>query len=122
MKRSCLVLLAHGSRNAKWSGTLDTALDPLRDEFGRERVYLAYLQMARPTLSDVVRTVAAEGARTIRILPLMISEGNHLQEDVPSEVEALVEEYPSISIEVLPPIGKHPLFQEMMRRLVRESL
>jgi sirohydrochlorin cobaltochelatase len=117
-----LVLLAHGSRNPNWRAPFDDLLAALRKEAGADRVHLAYMQMATPSLSDVVRALASKGAQTIRILPLLMSGGNHAHEDIPAEVAALRAEHPGLAIEILPPIGTHLRFRAMMQELVRESL
>ena len=122
MNPSCLVLLAHGSRNPAWRAPFKALLKDLRRELGEDRICLAYLQLAEPSLASVVRDLAAIGAGAIRILPLLLSAGNHAKEDIPAEVATLRQKYPDIAIEILPPIGSHPRFKAMMRELVRETL
>lgn len=122
MKKTCLVLLAHGSRNPNWQSPFEALLKDLRAETGEDRVYLAYLQMATPSLSEVVRDLCAQGVRTLRILPLLMSAGNHADEDIPAEKDALLKQFPDLVLEVLPPIGSQPRFKAMMRELVKDSL
>ena len=122
MNKSCLVLLAHGSRNPGWLEPFKTLLRDLRREAGADRVYLAYMQLAEPLLAHVVRDLAAGGVRAIRVLPLLIAAGNHAEKDIPAEVAALRKVHPGVKLEVLPPIGSHPRFRTMLRELVKESL
>ena len=122
MNKSCLVLLAHGSRNPGWREPFEELLRDLRCEAGEDRVYLAYMQLAEPGLSNVVRDLVAAGTRAIRILPLLISTGNHAEGDIPAEVATLRKKHPDIAIEILPPIGSHPRFKTVLWELVRESL
>ena len=122
MKKSCLVLLAHGSRNPDWREPFDELLRELQGEAGAERVRLAYMQLASPSLPDVVRDLAAQGVDTIRVLPLLMSAGNHAYEDIPAEVATLRKKHCGVAIEILPPVGTHPRFKSMMRELVEESL
>ena len=122
MNKSCLVLLAHGSRNPGWRAPFEALLRDLRRESGEDRVCLAYLQLAEPSLSSVVRDLATFGTRAIRILPLLIATGNHAEGDIPAEVAALRKKHPDLAITILPPIGSHPQFKTMMRELVKESL
>lgn len=122
MNKSCLVLLAHGSRNPGWREPFEAMLRDLRREAGEDRVYLAYMQLAEPLLADVVRDLVAGGIRAIRILPLLISTGNHVDKDIPAGVTALRKMHPDVKMEILPPIGSHPRFKTMLRELVKESL
>ena len=122
MNHSSLVLLAHGSRRSGWREPFEELLRDLRYEAGEDRVYLAYMQLAEPDLANVVRDLVAGGTRAIRILPLLISTGNHADKDIPAEVAALRKVYPGVQMEILPPIGSHPRFKAMLRELVKESL
>lgn len=119
---SCLVLIAHGSRKPGWRAPFEELLADLRREVGAERVHLAYMQLAEPSLESVVKDVAARGVGAIRILPLLISAGSHADGDIPAEVAALRQRYPAIAMEILPPIGSHPRFKALLRELVKESL
>ena len=122
MNHSSLVLLAHGSRKSGWCEPFEELLRDLRCEAGEDRVYLAYMQLAEPDLANVVRDLVTGGTRAIRILPLLISTGNHADKDIPAEVAALRKVYPGVQMEILPPIGSHPRFKAMLRELVKESL
>ena len=122
MRETCLVLLAHGSRNPNWREPFEALLADLRRGAGQDCVHLAYMQLASPSLTDVVEDVTRRGARIIRVLPLLMSAGNHAYEDIPTEVAALREKHPAATIEILPPIGTHPRFMAMLRDLVKESL
>jgi len=122
MNDSHLVLLAHGSKNPTWRMPFDALLEELRQGVGEDRVHLAYLQMTGPSLTTVVQGLASQGAKTIRILPLLMAAGTHAYEDIPSEVESLRELNPGVSVEILPPIGANPRFRSLMREIVKESL
>jgi len=122
MNYFCLVLLAHGSRKSGWREPFEALLSDLRREAGADRVYLAYMQLAEPNLANVVRDLVAGGTRAIRILPLLMSAGNHADKDIPAEVAALRKVHPGVTMEILPPIGSHPRFKAMLRELVKESL
>lgn len=122
MKTSCLVLLAHGSKNPRWREPFERLREELRREVGADRVGLAYMAMAEPSLTVVIRRLSDRGVRVIRILPLFMSSGNHLHEDIPDQVASLRRDYPGLEIAVLPPIGSHPRFTAMMRELARDVL
>lgn len=122
MNKSCLVLLAHGSRKSGWRAPFEEMLEDLRREAGEKRVYLAYMQLAEPDLSSVVRDLAESGVRAIRILPLLISAGSHADGDIPALAAMLRQKHPGLAIEILPPIGSHPRFRALLQELVRESL
>jgi sirohydrochlorin cobaltochelatase len=122
MKETCLVLLAHGSRNPHWRAPFDDLLTLLRQEAGADRVHLAYMQLASPSLAEVVDGLVTRGTSVIRVLPLLMSAGNHAYEDIPADVAALRQKHPGLSMEILAPIGSHPRFKAMLAELVKESI
>lgn len=122
MKTPCLVLLAHGSRNPRWRKPFEHLLEELRREVGRDRAYLSYMEMAEPSLSDVIRQLSDRGMGPIRILPLFMSNGSHLSEDIPAQVAQLHRDYPGLELELLPPIGSHSRFMAMVRELASDIL
>lgn len=122
MKTSCLVLLAHGSRNPRWCKPFEHLLEGLQRKVGPDRVHLAYMELTKPSLPNVIRRLADQGVCAIRILPLFMSSGNHLDKDIPAQVVPLRRDYPELELEVLPPIGSHPRFIAMMHELVSDVL
>jgi sirohydrochlorin cobaltochelatase len=126
---SCLVLLAHGSKNSHWKKPFEKLACDLKREVGEDKVFLCFMEHAtpgyrvgQPSMGQVVKELADSGMRHLRILPLFMASGNHLREDIPTEVAAAQAESPQLSIELLPPIGEHPLFLELLRKLARESV
>ncbi len=122
MNRKSLVLLAHGSRNPDWKAPFEELAQEICKDTGTAAIRLAYLQMEKPSLEDVVEELTAEGCTTIRILPMLMAAGNHALEDIPEEVAVLQAQHPSLKMEILPPIGSHDRFKTMMKNLVKELL
>ena len=120
--RSCVVLLAHGSRSPGWAASLEAVLAGLRAELGDESVHLAYMQMMGPGLAEVVSELAGRSRRVIRVLPMLISGGHHGGIALEREAEALRHAHPGVSIEILPILGEDPRFAGMVREIVREAL
>jgi sirohydrochlorin cobaltochelatase len=122
MNNSCLILIAHGSRDPKWGQPFEELLQKLRSDLGCDQVYLAYMENSHPLLPEVVCKAVAEGSRRFRILPLLMSSGIHMAEDIPAQAAELSQRYPQISIDVMPPIGSHPSFAGFLLDLVKESV
>ena len=118
---SCLVLLAHGSKDPRWREPFERLYLSLRADAG-ERVRMAYMEFINPTLFEVVEECAAEGFREIRVLPLFMAAGAHLATDVPEQVREIRRKLPNIRFEVLPPIGEDDRLVSLMKQLVREKL
>jgi sirohydrochlorin cobaltochelatase len=120
MNKTCLILLTHGSKRASWRKPFQSLLRKLRKETGKTNIHLAHMELAPPSLEDVVERAVKEGATNIRILPLFMSSGTHLIQDIPNLVKALKRQHRGLKIVTLPPLGSHPRFIKMMLELTQE--
>ena len=122
MKPTPLVLLAHGSKHRQWLEPFERLADDLRLDVGRDNVQLCYMEIASPTLMDIASALAATGISKCRVLPLFMAAGTHLSADVPEHVARIQKRFPGLEIELLPPIGQHPLFLKLMHQLAKETV
>ena len=120
MNKTCLILLTHGSKRASWRKPFQNLLRKLRQETGKTNIHLAHMELAAPSLEDVVERVVKEGVTAIRVLPLFMSSGTHLIKDIPKQVKALTRQHRGLKIVTLPPLGSHPRFLKMMLELTQE--
>ncbi len=119
---SCLVLLAHGSKNPNWRKPFEKLVSDLKLDVGEENVLLCFMENAAPSLHDAARYLHTRSTKHIRVLPLFMAAGNHLQQDIPTQMEGIKSQFPEFDIEILPAIGEHPLFLDLMRTLARQCV
>jgi len=117
--RTCLVLLAHGSRDSRWRYPFEQIYLKMRRELG-DGVKLAYMEFVKPTLFEVADECIRERLTKLRILPLFMAAGAHLATDVPDQVQQLLERYPMLEVEILPPIGEDPRMFLLMQEIIRD--
>jgi sirohydrochlorin cobaltochelatase len=124
MKKTCLILLAHGSPDPRWRAPFEKLAATLKAELGAGRVKLAYLEYVAPSLEEVAGELAREGEGQcrLRILPLFMSGGGHVTRDIPDLVAALGWKYPEIVAEILPPVGEHPRVVAAIGEVAAEAL
>ncbi len=104
------MLVAHGSRRASWRAPLEALRDRLAERVGEtEPVRLAYLEACPPTVAEAVAAAVASGVTRVKVLPLFISGGGHVEHDLAPQVAALSEQHRDVTIELLPALGEHPL-------------
>ncbi|NQU22641.1 MAG: CbiX/SirB N-terminal domain-containing protein [Candidatus Nealsonbacteria bacterium] len=113
-----LVLIAHGSNNPQWRASIERLIESLQAEFGEDEVRLAYLAFAPPTLTDVATDAARLEAGELRILPLFLTAQGHVDRDLRPLIEQLRKTHEAVKVELLPPIGQHPLFRELLGKIV----
>jgi len=117
---SCLVLLAHGSKDPRWREPFQQALlEALRHS---QNVRLAFMEFAGPTLLDVAEETSRAGVSHWRVLPLFMAAGAHLATDIPEQVLQVQSRYPHLQIEVLPPIGEDPRLERLIRQIILEHI
>ena len=116
-----VVLFAPGNDEArlrKWSEELHNTL---RNELGKERVRLAYVNAGSPSLAEVAEEAANEGVTRLRILPLFLSQGGPLEREIPEQVAVVKGQVPGITVELLPSVGEHPRMRTLTHALAREA-
>jgi sirohydrochlorin cobaltochelatase len=116
-----LILIAHGSREPRWLASVEELTESLQAEHGPDRVRLAYMQCASPTLMEVVSHAAKSGQTKFRVLPLFLTLGGHVARDIQNLVDEARQAHPGIDVQLLPPVGKHPLFMELLDKIIAEE-
>ncbi len=122
MNKSRLILFAHGSRDPRWRKPFEVLSSNMATELGADCVRLAYLEMFRPTLFDIATEAVRDGFLHLRVLPLFLSAGAHVAEDIPTQVAEAQTMYPQLHIEVVPPVGEHPSVVSAIEAIAREAL
>jgi len=109
------ILLAHGSRDPRWS-------QPFRDLCSKlgsrtARISLAFMELCDPDLQVAIDQAVAGGATRIAVLPLFLAAGRHLREDVPGQIERIRQTH-GVVITLLPAIGEQPVFASFLETLI----
>jgi sirohydrochlorin cobaltochelatase len=116
-----LILLAHGSRDPRWRAPFERLEADLAAALGAGQVRLAYMEFVGPTLFDRAAEAVRDGVSELRVLPLFLSAGAHVAQDIPAQVAEARGHHPGLQIEVLQPIGEHPRFAALLREVAREA-
>jgi sirohydrochlorin cobaltochelatase len=106
MSSTAVILFAHGAREPEWAHPFESVRDRLRSE--GLRVEPAYLEIIKPSLEDSARALAAEGLKSVAIVPLFLAQGKHLKRQLPELVAALRRNHASIDFRVTPALGDEP--------------
>ncbi|GGS12794.1 sirohydrochlorin chelatase [Actinokineospora fastidiosa] len=79
-----LILVAHGTRSAEGTAVTYDLADQVRDLLPEVPVRVAFADVRRPNLTDVLRTVHDPAV----VVPLFLSAGYHVRVDVPAQIAA----------------------------------
>ena len=83
----------------------------------RTKCALLTMEFADPSLADIAQEALRDGIVELRVLPLFLSAGGHVAEDIPRQVAAVRSSLPEIKIELLQPVGEHPRVKELLREI-----
>jgi sirohydrochlorin cobaltochelatase len=61
------------------------------------------------------------GAKRIRVLPLFLTAEGHVDRHIRPLVERLRDDHAPVDVELLPPVGQHPLFRELLHKVALEA-
>ena len=116
-----LVLLAHGSRDAEWRAPFDQLTADAQASLSSVAVRLAFLQLAEPTLEEIVAEANCARADTITVHPLFMAQGRHVNVDIERLMNDLSEVYPELELKLRTHIGSDARLWTLMREIVIES-
>ena len=122
MHTTRLILFAHGSRDPRWRAPFESFTTSLAADLGVQKVRLAYMEFVSPTLDDIAEEAMRDGIHHLKIVPLFMAGGAHVDRDIPAQVEAVKTRFPTLELTILPPIGEHPRMVTLMQELVKEHV
>lgn len=116
-----LILIAHGSRNARWRASVERVAAAVDSRLGARGPLLAYMDHAPPTLMDAAAEAVAGGETTLLVLPLFLAEEGHVERDVHPLVDEVRRAWPEVRVELMDPIGQQPEFVDMLHRIAERG-
>ena len=117
VSQDCLVLIAHGSKDARWRGTFECLYASVQARYG-ENIRLAYMEFVGPTMLDIARECYSRGVRSLRVLPLFMAGGAHVATDIPEQMAQVREEFPAMTVEAAAPIGEDPRMFAVIQEII----
>ena len=112
-----LILLAHGSKDPKWGKSFENLAVGAGPNL---HLQLAYMDLVEPSLFSVTKQLSNNGIKKIKILPLFMSSGGHINKDIPKQIKNLKARFPKINFELLSPIGEHPKIISSMIETIKK--
>ncbi|MDP2505768.1 MULTISPECIES: sirohydrochlorin chelatase [unclassified Oceanobacter] len=102
------ILLAHGSSDPNWLKPFEQLTGNICAGMAKpNQIQLAYMELAEPSLENMIATLSNDGVTHIDILPLFFAAGRHLRQDVPEQIEALQRQH-LVKLTLHPPVGLEP--------------
>jgi sirohydrochlorin cobaltochelatase len=122
--QTAVALICHGSKDPKWRGVFETLAIKLQQAHPEQIMALCYMEIATPTLMDIVagwsKTLAGPKNFRVRVLPLFMASGGHVDNDIPVLVREVAEAFPGLDIVMERPIGENPMVVAAIGDIVTE--
>lgn len=102
-----LLIAAHGSRRASSNDEIKALGAKVSVNLGGlfDRVEVAFLEIASPSIESVLVELVNSKADELVVLPYFLSAGNHVVQDLPREIQKVLDQWPNKKITLLPHIG-----------------
>ena len=75
------------------------------DTLGYDHIEAAFLEAAAPSLHAVVECLSSRPVESIDVYPLFFNCGRHVSKDIPALMQSIGDQYPGISLNLLPYFG-----------------
>ena len=111
-----IVIAGHGSQDPEGVREFEQLVNRIRDRACPRRVNYGFLEFARPTIDDAVRSAIEAGEQRIAIVPLILLAATHAKNDMPVEVLALQQEFPKTKLHYGAALHLHPNILRLLRR------
>lgn len=115
-----VIVFAHGSRDPLWRSPVEAVAEQIRRTDPHARVACAYLELCEPDLHSAARALVADGATTVRVLPLFFGMGKHAREDLPVLMAELAKAHPDVLFEQLATAGEDPRLTTLLAHIALE--
>ncbi len=110
-----LLIIAHGSRKLESNDEIHGLIDNIRGSItGYDLVDCAFLELAKPDISQGGIQLIEAGATSINILPYFLVAGNHVTTDIPSEVSNFSARFPHVDVSIDSYFGSIPGVVELL--------
>ena len=112
-----IVLLAHGSRDARWREPVEAVARRAAELSPDAKVVCAYLELMKPDLTTAAAGLIKQGVQSVRIVPLFLGIGKHVREDLPGLIDGLRAAHPSIAFSLQTAVGEDTRVIELLAQI-----
>ena len=119
-----IILIGHGSpkKDANNIETIGRFLHSMiHPDCSKGCVKVAYLQFAKPELSDTIKESVRNGAKKIIIHPYFLISGMHVTKDIPEMIKEAEKMYPDVEFIYTEPLGIHEKLVQVIAERIKTA-
>jgi precorrin-8X/cobalt-precorrin-8 methylmutase len=118
--KKAVVVLAHGSRKPEAKLELERITQRLSSKTAL-MTRLACMQLAKPSFEETIDSLANGGYTDILVVPLFLTNGTHMQEDIPDLIKKAADKHIGLNIRITACLWPDPLIINLLEKRVRDS-
>ncbi|PKN12055.1 MAG: sirohydrochlorin cobaltochelatase [Deltaproteobacteria bacterium HGW-Deltaproteobacteria-4] len=122
MKKTAILLMAHGSRIAEANNAAYEIAEMIRGASTFEIVEVAFREMHPPDIQSAIDRCVTQGAERILLMPYFLFVGAHVREDLPAEMTLAQQRYPQVEFAMGNHLGAHRKLAEIVIERIAEGL
>lgn len=123
MKKRGFLVVAHGSKKAEANERVFALVKELKEYFQSDLFEPAFMEMAKPSIPEGIRALAAREVDEIVIFPFFLFRGMHFSSDVPKIIASTIAKLDrKITTKMLEPIGMHPKIFSMVEEMLYDDV
>ncbi|PKL46108.1 MAG: hypothetical protein CVV42_17660 [Candidatus Riflebacteria bacterium HGW-Riflebacteria-2] len=119
-KRHAL-LIFHGSARETASNAAAVFVENLKKQNNPVDFSICFLRGAEPTLEKAIETAIDNGCTSLRLIPLFLLPGSHIDEDIPAIIEKYQLANPHIEFEAGSCLVHNPQFIKFVANEIGEN-
>lgn len=119
-KNSVIVLITHGSRLPDANLEVLQVAEKLQGELDR-KVVPCFLEITEPSISKGIDLALQQSPEEILVLPYFLTQGRHVQEDIPKILAEKARAYPETPIRLLDYLGKQTGMVDLLKKTIQEE-
>ncbi len=113
-KQTFSLLVFHGSNRQQANTEAFNFIKTLAGKQQAKNFGCCFLRGSQPTIEQALDQAKLEGKNTIRVIPLFLLPGSHINEDIPAAIKLFSEANPEVKITVNPCLCQCPEFADLI--------
>jgi sirohydrochlorin ferrochelatase len=118
--QTAILLIAHGSRHQPANDDLRELAARVAARGEHPIVEACFLELVEPDIPTGGSRCVVRGASRVLMIPYFLSAGVHLLRDLTAARDELGREHPGVEFRLGPPLGPHPLLDELVSARIGE--
>ncbi len=116
------IILGHGSRAPQAIAEVYDLARQVKEAGIYDPVEVAFMARSKPSLAESIDKAVTQGARRIVVVPLFLTEGIHVTQDIPEILAAVKKQHRNVEILYAAKLGPDKRIAEILLDRIAEAI